>query len=129
MLKTIRMLKKHFSYVYMIKVNKPGQTDPYVKIGCTINPKERMYNLQQGNPYDLNFALVIKVPDEKKFIAEKKAQKYFVDRNLRTKPFLRGGSEWFDTSPIGIKTAREIIEEILRKEGLYKADETKKFQK
>ena len=59
-----------------------------------------------------------------------RAQKYFVHRNLRTKPFLRGGSEWFDTSPIGIEKAREIIEENLKKEeGSYKADETEKFKK
>lgn len=127
--KMLKKFVKKLSYVYMIKVNKPAQTDPYVKIGCTNNPKERMYNLQQGNAYDLNFALVIKVPDEKKFIAEKKAQQFFVDRNLRTKPFLKGGSEWFDTSTIGIKKAREIIEENLRKESLYKGDETRKFQK
>lgn len=33
----------YFSYVYMI--NKPAQTDTYVKIGCTENPKNRISQL------------------------------------------------------------------------------------
>ena len=84
----------HFSYVYMI--DKPAQTDSYVKIGCTENPKNRISQLQQGNAEELDYALVIKVPDGKKYDAEKVAQKFFLNKNLNTKPYLKGGSEWFD---------------------------------
>ena len=116
----------HFSYVYMI--DKPAQTDSYVKIGCTENPKNRISQLQQGNAEELDYALVIKVPDGKKYDAEKVAQKFFLNKNLNTKPYLKGGSEWFDIRKIGIEPACQIIIDKLQQNGLYEADETEKFK-
>ena len=116
----------HFSYVYMI--DKPAQTDSYVKIGCTENPKNRISQLQQGNADELDYALVIKVPDGKKYDAEKVAQKFFLNKNLNTKPYLKGGSEWFDIRKIGIEPACQIIIDKLQQNGLYEADETEKFK-
>ena len=116
-----------FSYVYMIY--KPAGTDPYVKIGCTDNPIQRMSNLQQGNADELDYALIIKVPDEKKFEAEKAAQEYFITQNLRTKPILKGGKEWFNISTIGRQAAVEKIVENLKNKHFYIADETNNFKK
>ena len=116
----------HFSYVYMI--DKPAQTDSYVKIGCTENPKNRISQLQQGNAEELDYALVIKVPDGKKYDAEKVAQKFFLNKNSNTKPYLKGGSEWFDIRKIGIEPACQIIIDKLQQNGLYEADETEKFK-
>ena len=116
-----------FSYIYMIY--KRAQTDSYVKIGCTENPKNRISQLQQGNAEELDYALVIKVPDGKKYEAEKVAQEFFLNENLNTKPYLKGGSEWFDIGGIGIEGARQIIKKKLEQNGFFEADETKKFKK
>lgn len=117
----------YFSYVYMI--DKRKQTDSYVKIGCTENPQNRISQLQQGNAEELDYALVIKVPDGKKYEAEKVAQEFFLNENLNTKPYLRGGSEWFDIGGIGIERACQIIIEKLQEKHLFIANETKKFKK
>lgn len=129
MLKIPKLTKQptiYFSYVYMI--NKPAQTDTYVKIGCTENPKNRISQLQQGNAGKLDYALVIKVPEGKKYVAEKVAQEFFLNKNLNTKPYLKGGSEWFDIRKIGIEPVCQIIIDKLQQNGLYEADETEKFK-
>ena len=80
-------------YVYVLKMAHDDLKKVYIKIGRTANDvKERLADLQTGNPFKLNLWLTFSVEDMGK--GESDAQTAVQNKKLMQK-VKGGGTEWF----------------------------------
>lgn len=112
------------NFVYVIQ---EGQSK-FVKVGCTNNPIKRKRNIQVGNFRKLTYILVIELKENSnKYSAEKVAQDYLENNNFATK-LVGGGTEWYDTTPVGIVGVTQKVKESLIISGDFKAIVTDQYK-
>lgn len=93
-------------YVYVIRMTGRHSNGYWYKVGASLDPKQRLRNLQTGNPYRLTLLGTFHVSDCKR-----------AEEGIKNDPNLTlgrgdGGTEWYKiTSP----TEEEILKKIIQK--------------